>query len=66
MDSLVKILMYIARALVILVGGGVGLIKIVKGKSDDNPKEFNEGIAIIAAAGILFGATFAIEAMFTV
>lgn len=66
MDSLVKILMYIARALLILVGGGAGLIKIVKGKSDESPKDFNEGLVIIAAAGILFGATFAIEAMFTV
>ena len=48
------------------VGGGVGLVKIVKGKSDENPRDFAEGLAAIAIAGILFAATFAIEKIFTI
>ncbi len=66
MDNLVSDLMNIARTLIILVGGGVGLVKIVKGKTDENPRDFAEGLAAIAIAGILFAATFAIEKIFTV
>lgn len=62
--ELTAILFWIARAVVIAVCGGVGLIMITKGKSDENPKEMNEGLVIIASAGIIFAATFAVQAIF--
>lgn len=66
MDALVNDLMNVARTLIILVGGGVGLVKIVKGKTDENPKDFAEGLAAVVIAGVLFAATFAIEKIFTI
>ena len=62
--NLTAILLWIARAVIIAIGGGFGLVKITKGKSDENPKEMNEGFSIIAAAGIIFAATFAVQAIF--
>lgn len=57
-------LFWIARAVVIAVGGDVGIVKIVKGKSDENPKDMNEGLAALGATGVIFAATFAIQAIF--
>lgn len=62
--KLIDVLFFVARAIIIAIGGGVGLIKIVKGKSDENPKDFGEGLAAIGIAGVLFAATFAITAAF--
>lgn len=62
--ELVAILLWLSRAVIIAVGGGVSLIRIVKGRSDENPKETNEGLVILASAGVIFAATFAIEAIF--
>lgn len=59
--KLVDILLWLARALIIAVGGGVSLVKIVKGKSDENPKETNEGLVLLVSAGIIFAATFAVQ-----
>lgn len=64
MGDLVDILFWLARALVIAVGGGVGLYKITSGKSNEEPKETNQGFISLAAGGIIFAATFAIEAAF--
>lgn len=64
MGDLVDILFWIARALIIAVGGGVGLYKITSGKSNEDPKETNQGFISLAAGGIIFAATFAIEAVF--
>ena len=64
MGDLVDILFWIARTLVIAVGGGVGLFKITSGKSNEDPKETNQGLAALVAGGVLFTATFAIEAAF--
>ncbi len=62
--DLTAILFWLARAVVIAVGGAVGIIKIVKGKSDENPKQMNEGLVILASAGVIFAATFAVQAIF--
>lgn len=63
--SLTSTLFFIARALILVAGGSVGIIKIVKGKSDENPKETYEGLTALVAAGVIFAATFAIQAIFT-
>lgn len=54
----------IARALILVAGGGVGIYKIVKGKADETPKDFYEGLIFIGAAGVLIVATFGVEAIF--
>lgn len=59
MADIADSLMNIARTLIIVLGGGIGLVRMVKGKSDENPKEFGEGLATVGAAGVLFAATFA-------
>ncbi len=57
-------LMGIARTLILAAGGGIGLIKVVKGKTDENPRDFNEGLIILGGAGALVAASFAVEAVF--
>ena len=64
MNELASNLMYLARVVLLFVGCGVGIIKIVKGKSDENPRDMTEGFTVIGAAGAIFAATFAIEAIF--
>lgn len=64
MDDLAKSLMFLARALVITIGGSIGLYKIVKGKSDEAPQISREGFVTVGAAGVIFAATFAIQALF--
>lgn len=63
-DDLAKFMMYIARCLLIALGGGSGLIKTVKGKSDENPRLMYEGLVTIGAAGVMFAMTFAIANLF--
>ena len=65
LGELEGIIMWVARCLVLLVGGGGGLFMIVKGKSDENPKLSTEGIFAIVAAAILFSATFAVQSIFS-
>lgn len=62
--KIADILFWIARAVIIAVGGGVSLIKISKGKSDENPKETYDGLTALVATGVIFAATFAIQAIF--
>ena len=64
MSGLATSLLDIARKLILVVGGGAGIINIVKGKSDENPKLFAEGLATIGIAGALYAATYAIAAAF--
>lgn len=63
LDQLIGILFWVARILIITIGGGYGIIQIVKGQSDEDPRKFREGITYLAAAGAMFAATFAIKAI---
>lgn len=62
---LTSLLLGIARALILVAGGAVGIYKVVKGRSDENPKEFHEGLIIVGAAGVLFAATYGVEVIFS-
>lgn len=62
--DIVNWLMGIARTLILAAGGGIGLIKVVKGKTDENPRDFNEGLIILGGAGAIVAASFAVEAVF--
>lgn len=64
MEELSKFLLDLARVVITLIGGGIGLVKIVKGKSDEDPKCFNEGLLALVGAGVLVAATFGIAAIF--
>lgn len=61
MNELANDLLNVARVLLIVIGAAVGLIKIVKGKTDENPRDFFEGLAVIAIAAVLEAASFAVE-----
>ena len=62
--ELVDVIMWIARCLLLVVGGGFGLVMIVKGKTDEDPKKFAEGILAVVGAAVMFAATFAVAAIF--
>lgn len=64
LGDLVDIIMWIARCILLAIGGGGGLIMIVKGKSDENPKLTYEGFGAIAGAAAMFAATFAVASIF--
>lgn len=61
MNELANDLLNVARILLIVIGAAVGLIKIVKGKTDENPRDFFEGLVVIAIAAVLEAASFAVE-----
>ena len=65
LGELVEIIMWVARCLILFVGGGVGFYFIVNGKGEENPKKTYEGYLSIVAAGLIFGATFAVEKIFS-
>ncbi len=65
MSELINILFWIARIVILTAGSGVGLIKIVKGRADENPRDFQEGLTILVGSGAIFGATFAIQKIFS-
>lgn len=64
LKSLVDILMWVGRCLVLAVFGGTGVVKAAKGQADENPTMRNEGLILIACGGVLFAATFGIFAIF--
>lgn len=61
MSSLLDIVFWVIRIIVLIVGGVSGIPKIVQGQADENPRDRNNGLAVIAIAGAAFGATFAIR-----
>lgn len=63
MNSLIDIIMWIVRIAVIAIGGIPGLIKVVQGQQEENPRDRNNGIISIVIAGVAFAATFAIAAL---
>lgn len=64
LTELLGILFWVARCILLLLGGGGGLFMIVKGKTEENPRDTQEGFFALCGAGVLFAATFAIEAIF--
>lgn len=65
LGELVGTLLNLARTLILAVGGGVGLYFIINGKAEEDPKKTFQGFLSIVAAGLLFGATFAIQKIFS-
>lgn len=61
MKNMVSIVFWIVRILVLLIGGVPGIIKVVQGQSDENPRDRNAGLATIGITGAAFAASFAVE-----
>lgn len=60
-QSMTGLVFWIVRIIILLVGGAPGLIKVVQGQSDENPRDRNAGIAVIGITGAAFGATFLVQ-----
>lgn len=64
LSSLIGILFWVARCVILAIGGGAGLFLIVKGKTEESPREFQEGLFALIGSGALVAATFAVQALF--
>jgi dipeptide/tripeptide permease len=65
MTTLVSIVFWAVRLIILAVGVVPAVIKIVQGQSDENTRDRNAGIATIIIAGICFAATFPLATLFT-
>ena len=63
MSNMVDIVFWVVRIIIVLVGGVPGIIKVVQGQADENPRDRNAGLAVIGIAGAAFAATFAVKAL---
>lgn len=58
MTTLIGIVFWVVRAIILIVGVVPGLIKVTQGQADENPRDRNNGLATIVIAGAAFAATF--------
>lgn len=65
LSDLIGILFWVARSILLLLGGGGGLFMIVKGKTEENPRDTQEGFLALVGAGVLIAATFPLQLIFT-
>lgn len=63
MDKMVALVFWIIRGVILISGGGPALIKIVQGQTDENPRDRNAGIVALVITGVVFAASFVIEAL---
>lgn len=63
MNTLTGIVFWVVRGIIVVVGGIPALIQIVKGRADEQPREMNAGITTLIITGIVFGVSFAVEAL---
>ncbi len=61
---LVQFCLWIARSLILAIFCGFGILKMVKGHSEENPQMKSEGLEMIAMGAFIFAGTFAVEAAF--
>jgi heme/copper-type cytochrome/quinol oxidase subunit 2 len=64
MNTLVTIVFWAVRLIIIAVGAIPGIVKIVQGQSNEDSRERNGGIAVCVVTGICVAATFGIEQLF--
>ena len=63
-DTLVTLVFWVVRIVVLGLTAISGLIKIAQGIGNEDVRERNGGISLMVIGGALFAATFAIEALF--
>lgn len=62
--TLVTLVFWVVRIVVLGLTAIPGLIKIAQGVGNEDVRERNGGISLLVIGGALFAATFAIEALF--
>ncbi len=62
MDSLMVILWWVVRVIILAFAIPL-LFKVAQSFSDENPRDRNQGIIGLIAIAVIFGATFAIQAL---
>ena len=63
MNTIISVVFWVIRIIILIAGGGPALIKIVQGQSDENPRDRNAGIIAAVVTGACFAASFAIEGL---
>ena len=63
MNTLIDIIMWLVRIAILAIGAVPGIIKIVQGQQEENPRDRNNGIVSVVISGAGFAATFAISAL---
>lgn len=63
MNSLIDVIMWLVRIAILAIGAVPGIIKIVQGQQEENPRDRNNGIVAVIISGAGFAATFAISAL---
>lgn len=63
MNTLVSVVFWIIRIIILIAGGGPALIKIVQGQADENPRDRNSGIIAAVVTGACFAASFVMEGL---
>ena len=62
MSSFVSLVLWIVRVGIAVIAVP-GILKIVQGQADENPRDRNAGITTVAIAGACFAATFAVPSI---
>lgn len=62
--TLVTLVFWVVRIVVLGLTAIPGLVKIAQGVGNEDVRERNGGISLLVIGGALFAATFAIEALF--
>lgn len=63
LNKLVNVVFWVVRIAILAAGGIPASIKIVQGQTDENPRDRNAGITAWVVTGVVFAATFAIQAL---
>lgn len=63
MNTLIDVIMWLVRIAILAIGAVPGIIKIVQGQQEENPRDRNNGIVSVVLSGAGFAATFAISAL---
>lgn len=63
-DTLVTLVFWVVRIVVLGLTAVPGVIKTAQGAGNEDMRERNGGISLLVIGGALFAATFAIEALF--
>ena len=62
MNTMITIVFWVVRIIIVLVAVP-GIIKIVQGQADENPRDRNAGLATVGIAGAAFAGSFALRAL---
>lgn len=59
--ALFALAFWILRVIIFFAGGAIGMMKLVNGKADENPRDTNAGIGLLIVTGAAIAGTFIVE-----